>query len=439
MASDQNWLKYTMYPIQLHESLQDIVENLWNQFPPLEHDDSNKRSDLESRTQLSPAKRHRPINDSKKDGGGGSARKTSRDYRPASGTANFAFLITLIEALDFHQEMDLTKTELMRRAESSGLSKSSIFGRDPILQRKIAQKTNSPIRLFSYSGWNSTKTLVNREVPLVEMFDRPRRVKLTQKGIQIARELREEAIEDGLISEDVIQSIQSSSMQETGAPAPVQKQDEPTKSPVEESETLELPFLDPDCTFDEEFEVMLVIDQREQFSRIANSSTAVKTASLSTEIFENFRVFKTQNYTETLQLYVQITQYITGLYKDQIQSIPMTSPAPSLDSFNVQLADKRKLKTKDVWGLFLTRIPGNDQALRGSIRCFLWTGIGPDSAASVVEKFPTPLEFYSTFCTTYENHIEKLSELSIFGGRKLGKVKATKIMNCLFPNTVLDK
>lgn len=85
----------------------------------------------------------------------------------------------------------------------------------------------------------------------------------------------------------------------------------------------------------------------------------MKTATLSTEVFENFRVFKTRNYNETLKLYVQITRYIEDLYKTQGLGIPTTSPAPSLDSFNAQLAAKRKLKTKDAWGLFLTKIPGN--------------------------------------------------------------------------------
>lgn len=69
-------------------------------------------------------------------------------------------------------------------------------------------------------------------------------------------------------------------------------------------------------------------------------------------------MFTTRNYNETLKLYVQITRFIEELYRNQGLGIPTTSPAPSLDSFNAQLAAKRKLKTKDAWGLLLTKIPG---------------------------------------------------------------------------------
>lgn len=73
------------------------------------------------------------------------------------------------------------------------------------------------------------------------------------------------------------------------------------------------------------------------------------------------------------------------------------------------------------------------------ILLILWLGIGPDSAASVVESFPTPFAFYSAFCTTHDDHIDRLSQLSISGRQSLGKVKATKIMNALFPNLTLNE
>lgn len=116
--------------------------------------------------------------------------KATKEYVPGAGTANYAFMITLYlahKAGTLHMEKD----ELMRAAEVSGLSTTSIYGTGASWTSQGAEKY--------YSGWSSfTKTLKNKVTasgqPLVQVLSKPMRVSLTQEGMQLAARLYKEAV-----------------------------------------------------------------------------------------------------------------------------------------------------------------------------------------------------------------------------------------------------
>lgn len=102
--------------------------------------------------------------------------KKRKGYAPKKGTANHAFMIVLLEAHNKGEE-HLTKAELMKRADESGLSEKPIFGTE---ESKAA--TGFPV-----DGWTNSKTLKKHELIIAE--GRPLKIRLTPEGTSVAEDL----------------------------------------------------------------------------------------------------------------------------------------------------------------------------------------------------------------------------------------------------------
>lgn len=120
--------------------------------------------------------------------------KPKKPYTPNIGTANYAFLICLLQAQRGPEKLEfLTKHELMSRAEASGLSNK------PILTEAAPQGgfRRENVQQF-YSGWSSWKTVVNNG--LAAEYSNPKKIKLTFEGLALAEKLYRDAVTRGKVS-----------------------------------------------------------------------------------------------------------------------------------------------------------------------------------------------------------------------------------------------
>ena len=120
--------------------------------------------------------------------------KPKKPYTPNIGTANYAFLICLLQAHRGPEKLEfLTKHDLMSRAEASGLSNKPIMTEAPPqggFRRENAQQF--------YSGWSSWKTVTNNG--LAAEYSNPKKIKLTFEGLALAERLYRDAVARGKVS-----------------------------------------------------------------------------------------------------------------------------------------------------------------------------------------------------------------------------------------------
>lgn len=120
--------------------------------------------------------------------------KPKKPYTPNIGTANYAFLICLLQAQRGPEKLEfLSKQDLMSRAEASGLSNKPIMTEAAPqggFRRENAQQF--------YSGWSSWKTVVNNG--LAAEYSNPKKIKLTFEGLALAERLYRDAVARGKVS-----------------------------------------------------------------------------------------------------------------------------------------------------------------------------------------------------------------------------------------------
>ena len=120
--------------------------------------------------------------------------KAKQPYVPKLGSANYAFMIVLLQAQRGPEQLEfLQKQELMERAEASGLATA------PIMPGAVPRGgfTNQNSRNF-YDGWSNFKTLVNHG--LVALYSSPRKAKLTVEGFALAERMYRKAVESGKVA-----------------------------------------------------------------------------------------------------------------------------------------------------------------------------------------------------------------------------------------------
>ena len=122
---------------------------------------------------------------------------SKKEYTPALGTANYAFLIVLYREQHVQNSREfMTKDELMHAAEASCLAHKPIFSEGSVSQ---AQPGSRYTRSF-YNGWSSFKSLVNHN--LAHAWGNPKKISLTSKGVDVAARLYNDAIARGKIDND---------------------------------------------------------------------------------------------------------------------------------------------------------------------------------------------------------------------------------------------
>lgn len=126
------------------------------------------------------------------DGSGGRNARASKEYVPGIGTANFAFLIVMLQAQKGPERLQhLTKQQLMDRAEASGLADKPIYGGEgPARGRQNSRAY--------YDGYSSFKTLVNKN--LAYRYSNPMKIVLTENGLALAERLYRDAAARGRLA-----------------------------------------------------------------------------------------------------------------------------------------------------------------------------------------------------------------------------------------------
>eukprot|EP00887_Chlorella_sp_A99_P004204 scaffold15.g4204.t1 len=122
--------------------------------------------------------------------------KPPKEYIPRIGSANYAFLVVLLQAQKGHVQREyLGKAEVMELAEASGLPDKPIQG-----EGNPAQGRQNP-RAF-YDGWSCfNKQLVNQH-GLARKWSNPLKVALTEKGFALAERLYRDGVARGRIAPD---------------------------------------------------------------------------------------------------------------------------------------------------------------------------------------------------------------------------------------------
>ncbi|KAK9831459.1 hypothetical protein WJX81_007468 [Elliptochloris bilobata] len=191
-----------------------------------------------------------------------------KGYLPGRGTANYAFLVCLLEAKRVGQE-SLTKDELIDRADASGLTNRPVRGN--------AARAQSGLQ-FHYDGWSSFKQLTAADPPLVTKRGRPMKISLTPEGAALAERLAVDAEQQrgsaGAGGPDrVLASQGSGSLARRGSEHSGLASRGAWRLPgvggewgVEERD-IRVPPLPPGARFADVYEVVLVLDHREQFGR----------------------------------------------------------------------------------------------------------------------------------------------------------------------------
>ena len=120
----------------------------------------------------------------------GKGRK-KKPYRPQNGTANYAFLVCLHKLLLEGKEFVL-KQDLIRLAESSGLASKSMSG--------TASASQGNRHANWYNGWSCFSQMKKRDPPLVHTWSNPLKCWLTSHGEKLAEELHWNAHERQMCS-----------------------------------------------------------------------------------------------------------------------------------------------------------------------------------------------------------------------------------------------
>ncbi|PQP97307.1 crossover junction endonuclease MUS81 [Prunus yedoensis var. nudiflora] len=184
--------------------------------------------------------------------------KGSRRYVPQKNSVGYALLITLYRGIGNGNEF-MRKQELIDAAEASGLSRVPIM---PEKGKGKAGRFGSSAREW-YSGWSCMKTLVTKG--LVIKSSCPAKYMLSQEGQEAAREclMRSEMI---LLSTTVSRKKKSFDIPqlyiEKSHPVPKSRSDGFKAS----SNVFSLPPLSFGERFEDAYEVILILDDREQFA-----------------------------------------------------------------------------------------------------------------------------------------------------------------------------
>ena len=120
----------------------------------------------------------------------GPSGRSKKPYRPKNGTANYAFLVCM-HKLRLEGQDHVSKQDLIRTAEASGLSAKSIHG--------TKNTSNAHSRHANwYNGWSSFLQMKQKEPALVRTWSCPLKCALTEEGMAVALELHRNAHERGM-------------------------------------------------------------------------------------------------------------------------------------------------------------------------------------------------------------------------------------------------
>lgn len=87
-----------------------------------------------------------------------------------------------------------------------------------------------------------------------------------------------------------------------------------------------------------------------------NLGEIAKTAILTTELEDGFKVFQTRDVNETFKLYKVINDYIKDMYTDETSDLDAFN-LMTFDEFSQHLKSEKSLKLKEFFGLMLMKIP----------------------------------------------------------------------------------
>ncbi|KAL6768739.1 MUS81 [Auxenochlorella protothecoides x Auxenochlorella symbiontica] len=135
-------------------------------------------------------------------------KKPAKEYVPAIGSANYAFLIVMYQAAVGPEQLcELTKSELMERAERSGLADRPIIGDAgaavagrPHNRGGERGPQRGPGGVNFYNGWSSFNPLLVHKHGLTATRSNPKLCSLTVKGMALAARLFEGALLRGAVA-----------------------------------------------------------------------------------------------------------------------------------------------------------------------------------------------------------------------------------------------
>lgn len=156
------------------------------------------------------------------------------------------------------------------------------------------------------------------------------------------------------------------------------------------------------------------------------SVKAIKSAAAQTEIFDGFRVIRTENLKDTHDLLGRMTVAARELYANLTAADGATPSRdeshapPTLAEYNASLvAAKRGLSTlKTVWGSMLMQV----------------SGLGPEMAQAIIERFPTPssLERAYAQCGGGDAAADLLAPVRTSTTRTVGTAVSRRVYASLF-------
>ena len=156
------------------------------------------------------------------------------------------------------------------------------------------------------------------------------------------------------------------------------------------------------------------------------SVKAIKSAAVQTEIFDGFRVIRTESLKDTHDLLGRMTVATRHLYANLTAadaapaSRDESHAPPTLAEYNASLvAAKRGLSTlKTVWGSMLMQV----------------SGLGPEMAQAIIERFPTPssLERAYARCGGGDAAANLLAPVPTSTSRTVGAVVSRRVYASLF-------
>eukprot|EP01026_Neomeris_dumetosa_P031179 TRINITY_DN24750_c0_g1_i7.p1 TRINITY_DN24750_c0_g1~~TRINITY_DN24750_c0_g1_i7.p1 ORF type:complete len:664 (+),score=106.22 TRINITY_DN24750_c0_g1_i7:82-2073(+) len=227
----------------------------------------------------------------------------SKEYIPQYGSANYAFLVVMFQQLMEQGRQEFGKEELMRLAEDSGLATRSMYG--------DCNKNNR------YDGWSCLRGMLQKDPPLIEIWSNPLKCQLTEAGLELAGRLYESVVQQGKITvtnnqpksskegreinqletqyrskskkrrrtnleenqqaDDSIELSQPqlnleqqtfhNALQEVDNDGILAEQQPWKMKAMSEKAIVRLPPLEPNQLFSSVYSIVLIIDQREQFSQ----------------------------------------------------------------------------------------------------------------------------------------------------------------------------
>lgn len=193
-------------------------------------------------------------------GNKGNNSKRTKRYVPQKNSVAYALLITLYRGIASGTEF-MHKQELIDGAEASGLSRAPI---GPEKGKGKPKDFGSSQRDW-YSGWNCMKTLISKG--LVIKSSCPAKYMLTEEGKEAAR---------GCISRSGLDADHSYNQELPTLGSRPMSLVAGLELPTIKSYSLALPPLDVGESFEEAYEVILILDDREHFaSRGSRSSKLI--------------------------------------------------------------------------------------------------------------------------------------------------------------------